>query len=554
MTLLRLGSNSYRSIWKKSLVRTVVPSCRKRTNIRIYSSSVKDGNEVTSSKPLGRRIQVWQVPAQKSPNSSADITIYQSKLSPIDHHDTKNSWQKVDPPPKPSSEPKPKSLLDLDKLRSLSNQLISHFLPHNYPHSVHSSYKNYTLYSFIGNTAGSTTMALSTQSLLLALGLCSSSTASTTLLAGTLNWILKDGIGQLGGIYVASKVSSLRELDVNPKRWRMMSAFAFDGAIWLECLSPMFPGYFLVVASVANLGKNVSFLTASASRATLHQALCRNQNNLGDVTAKAGSQSIAASLLGTGIGIVLTPLLNVGGGTDSCMGVLGTCMALGMIHQWSTYQSLRVVPLTSLNRHRLHILVTSWLERYHHGEDDASRQVDLDPEFVAQKECFIPIHHPDDSHTWFDTGCSVPGFAPQGATELHVLMEKCLSGNERYVVNCDIRSIEEITPTNSSGEIKKVTVKLLFMENANDVDVLRGFFHAYAIHAMCNGSISVPVEREDDGTLSKDQLLIAESHVYVQDHVDAFIVDMKKYGWDTDNNSVVIDTNLCNRIRVEALK
>ena len=115
-------------------------------------------------------------------------------------------------------------------------------------------------------------------------------------LAATLNWIIKDGLGQFGGILFASLVNN--NFDADPKTWRMISGICMDSSSFLELLTPLFPAYFLPIASVANVGKNISFLAASASRAAIHKSFAI-QENLADITAKTGSQSILGSLLGT---------------------------------------------------------------------------------------------------------------------------------------------------------------------------------------------------------------------------------------------------------------
>ena len=107
-------------------------------------------------------------------------------------------------------------------------------------------------------------------------------------MAAALNWVIKDGVGQLGGVLFASVVSD--RFDADPRYWRFVSSLALDASTLLELLSPLAPGCFLPIASVANVGKNVSFLSASASRAALHLALAR-EGNLADVTAKTGSQA-----------------------------------------------------------------------------------------------------------------------------------------------------------------------------------------------------------------------------------------------------------------------
>ncbi len=57
--------------------------------------------------------------------------------------------------------------------------------------------------------------------------------------------------------------------------WRMVSAVALDVSTAIELLSPLAPMYFLVIASIANVGKNISFLAASASRAAIHSSFAR---------------------------------------------------------------------------------------------------------------------------------------------------------------------------------------------------------------------------------------------------------------------------------------
>lgn len=432
-------------------------------------------------------------------------------------------------------------------------------------------------------------MVLSTQSLLIALGIGSlATTASTSVMAGGINWILKDGIGQLGGVLFASKLSSVRELDVNPKMWRMASALALDGATLLECIAPMYPGWFLVLASVANLGKNVSFLTASASRATIHQALCRSNdsirrteednhkkendaevkegervsesnslaNNLGDVTAKAGSQGIAASLLGTGLGIAISPLFDIGGTTCEYIYVIGTCLSLAAVHQVSTYQSLKVVPLAILNRHRLHLSLRAWFQQFGKGTDQDAA---LTLEGIAKEESFLPMQRPDDSHTWLDTGCSVANLSPEGASEFQRLVQVCLGGREHYVLNCNARvSTLDGDGYNGSIKVQEITlqsVQLVFMENAKDVDILRGLFHAYTIHALSTGSIPMSsISAIEGDELSTSELLVAASHAFVEEQCNMFISGLQKHGWTIGNDCIVIDDASSLRLRIETLK
>ena len=99
-------------------------------------------------------------------------------------------------------------------------------------------------------------------------------------MAAALNWVIKDGLGQLGGIIFASTINT--KFDSDPKRWRLVSSIALDGACLLELLAPLVPALFIPIASVANVGKNISWLGKEldeenrhySEAVTVHYALC----------------------------------------------------------------------------------------------------------------------------------------------------------------------------------------------------------------------------------------------------------------------------------------
>lgn len=71
----------------------------------------------------------------------------------------------------------------------------SYLLPKGYPHSVGSRYEKYITFQAIDSVAGTVCGVLSMQSMLFAVGLTGSGSIP---IAASLNWILKDGLGQLG--------------------------------------------------------------------------------------------------------------------------------------------------------------------------------------------------------------------------------------------------------------------------------------------------------------------------------------------------------------------
>jgi len=86
------------------------------------------------------------------------------------------------------------------------------------------------------------------QSLLYAIGLGSNSIP----IAAALNWIIKDGLGQLGGVIYAGLVNT--QFDSDPKKHRFVSGLALQFSTFLEVLTPLFPQYFLLLASISNIG------------------------------------------------------------------------------------------------------------------------------------------------------------------------------------------------------------------------------------------------------------------------------------------------------------
>lgn len=60
------------------------------------------------------------------------------------------------------------------------------------------------------------------QALLSAIGIGSGD--GSLPLAATLNWVIKDGLGQFGGVLFASMVNN--QFDADPKKWRMISSLS----------------------------------------------------------------------------------------------------------------------------------------------------------------------------------------------------------------------------------------------------------------------------------------------------------------------------------------
>lgn len=64
-----------------------------------------------------------------------------------------------------------------------------------------------------------------------------------------------------------------------------MAIVALNLAMYIEILTLTFPGHFLALAALANVSKNICFLLAAASKASINMQLSKN-NNIGDISGK----------------------------------------------------------------------------------------------------------------------------------------------------------------------------------------------------------------------------------------------------------------------------
>lgn len=234
--------------------------------------------------------------------------------------------------------------------RSLLNNTIACFLPKGYPKSVSSDYTRFVILKNTSVVISAAGGVLATQSMLHAIGLG----ASALPLAAGLNWVIKDGLGQLGSVIFASVVSV--NFDAQPKKWNMISTLCLEMSSFIELLTPLWPHLFLPLAALANMGKNVACLSASASRAAIHRSFAIHQN-LADVTVKSGSQTMAAAMIGMGIGVSAAAIIQ----NDPLM--IGTmfvsCAVLNII---LTYKSLKQITLSTLTPGVYHHLLENYLQ------------------------------------------------------------------------------------------------------------------------------------------------------------------------------------------------
>lgn len=179
------------------------------------------------------------------------------------------------------------------------------------PERHHPNFVSFSLYSCLAAVCSSIGGVLSTQSLLIAASHIAPDVPSEISVAATLHWIVKDGLGQFGGILFATKFGT--KLDTNPQSLRFYSMISLQVGVFLELFTAILsPHAFLPLAALANVAKNVSWMGMSATRVKAMEEF-QVDKNIADLSSKHSSQTIAANLLGmiggigiSGIGAVLS--------------------------------------------------------------------------------------------------------------------------------------------------------------------------------------------------------------------------------------------------------
>ncbi|XP_059305384.1 protein root UVB sensitive 5 isoform X3 [Lycium ferocissimum] len=230
-------------------------------------------------------------------------------------------------------------------------------LPSGFPDTVSDDYLDYMLLQFPTNVTGWICHTLVTSSLLKAFGVGSfsgtSAAATAAASAAAIRWVSKDGIGALGRFFIGGRFGNL--FDDDPKQWRMYADFIGSAGSIFDLCTPLYPSYFLPLASLGNLAKAVARGLKDPSFRVIqnHFALA---GNLGDVAAKEEVWEVAAELLGLSLGILA---LDTPGISKSYPTLALTWLSVRILHLWFRYQSLAVLQFNTINLKRARILVNS---------------------------------------------------------------------------------------------------------------------------------------------------------------------------------------------------
>jgi hypothetical protein len=381
---------------------------------------------------------------------------------------------------------------------------ISMLLPENMATSVRPGYLRYALWQAVGNVSSAAGGVLAMQSLLYAVGLG----AGAIPLAGAMNWIVKDGLGQLGGVWFASQIN--HRFDAEPKKYRIFAALIMDLSSVLEIICPMFPASFVVMASIANIGKNIGWMTASATRASIHRNLMLKEN-LGDITAKAASQSTACGAIGTGVGMSTAMWI----GSTEPHQLLVTFLAFSAVHIVSIYNSLMYVSIHQLNHQRM---IRICFDRFVKGKSEL-----ISPEeMVDQEQILLPFKSPF-KHCDIVPEVNLDSMVRSSSDFNRIIVQRDLS--KKYILNV----IQE-------SSVSKVMIA--WIKPAEPKDLIESYYVATQICSRIDQELSNSSSFE----LSQEKIDDLLSTHVDSEEVLHFVDDLSCKGWNVKNTYLEISS------------
>ncbi|XP_024523497.1 protein root UVB sensitive 6-like isoform X1 [Selaginella moellendorffii] len=355
-------------------------------------------------------------------------------------------------------------------LAEIMDFVRSHVVPEGFPDSVLPCYTPYMQWRCLQYFFGGAMGVFTTRSLLHALGVRNGASSS----AIAVNWVVKDGAGRIGKMIFARHG---KKFDCHLKQIRFAGDVLMQLAAALELATSATPQFFLPLACIANIGKNVAAVASTSTRAPIYKAFARREN-IGDITAKGECIGNIADLLGTGMGILMSKNFPV----------FAPFSALAFGYVYSSFREVKAIQLPTLNRHRFGIAVDTFLE---------TGKV---PGLVEANERERIIVGPQWSLEKLELGARVSDAfsAPQDYQYIDSLFK-----GENYLV---------------SYNPKRQRTYVVLKERANGDDVLRAAFH---------GQLFVNIFDK----CSSAEGAYQESCKYISPLYEHFKLDAEKQGW-----------------------
>ncbi|WOL18754.1 protein root UVB sensitive 6-like isoform X1 [Canna indica] len=237
----------------------------------------------------------------------------------------------------------------LAPLEELMSFIRSYVVPEGFPDSVAPSYVPYMSWRALKYFFGGAMSVFTTGTLLSSVGVSKSRATSGAV---AINWILKDGAGRVGKMLYARQG---KKFDYDLKQLRFAGDILMELGAGIELATAAVPQFFLPLACLANVAKNVAAVTSTSTRAPIYKAYAKGEN-IGDITAKGECVANLADLFGTGLCILISK-------RNPSLVASFTFLSCGYV--FSAYQEVKSVVLNTLNRARFTVAVDSFIKTGH---------------------------------------------------------------------------------------------------------------------------------------------------------------------------------------------
>ncbi|XVF15668.1 hypothetical protein REPUB_Repub09cG0174400 [Reevesia pubescens] len=332
--------------------------------------------------------------------------------------------------------------------------------------------------------------------------------------AAALNWVLKDGLGRLSRcIFTASLASAF---DTNLKRVRFSTSLLFTLSIGVELLTPVFPRHFLLLASLANIAKQMSLACYIATSSAIHQSFAIAEN-LAEVSAKSQIQSVCFDNLGLMLAAVLNMFLKNNQRLQAGLPFI-IYPFFSAIDLFGIYQALKHAHLQTLTKDRLEIILDTWIAtRYVPSPEEVSKEEDVNFLWNKGKEAWrIRI------------GCLNPkGQLPK----LSMMAMQSVGNEDYYFIGMEI-FYRGLARTREQG------ILLCLREGARTANVIMGLLQAcYVRKALCSSRWDSMMKASDSSDLLLEEWfkLIEDSKQYVEREFGLLNEEMAALGWTIKN-------------------
>ncbi|KAI3840903.1 hypothetical protein MKW92_040711 [Papaver armeniacum] len=376
-------------------------------------------------------------------------------------------------------------------------------LPSGFPGSVSDDYLEYMLLQLPTNITGWICSILVTSSLLKAVGVGSFSGTSAAATAAAIRWVSKDGLGTLGRFFIGGRFGDL--FDNDPKQWRMYADFIGSAGSIFDLTTPLFPAYFLPLASLGNLTKAVARGLRDPSFRVIQNHFAVS-GNLGEVAAKEEVWEVTAQLIGLGLGVLV---LDSPGIQTSYTTLTLTWLSMRLLHLLLRYQSLSVLVFNTINLKRARMLVKSHVL---HSVVPGYVECNKKENFLSWQKFLKPS-------IIFGVSLEEIIDGERSVSKVKALLQ--LYKREQYilVVNQQLQT--------------EFQVFISFKVNATGLSVLRSIWQTYWLHEHWQGRDSKNVFDQLQESMSK-----------LDARFEDFLEQLEEAGWDVKQIKLKVPTEL----------